>query len=235
MNTPDDSVSPSGQPETEANKRIRQELEKARAGQEFELANGEEEDSEPKGFRSTKLGQRWTAFETRLKKTKLGKFTLGLIYLFQVASFIALLIFWNPLVNALFDLADTEGYKLSETQIAEGYERTCSGSGKGCSLDNVYFRFYNDADQQSGTECRDEFDWCIFAIPREEPCEKVTMVVNMFKNDGVLEPAIESITVTKNAPDGEVFKPGEVLLLGVVADKQNSNYASVQEIYCYQK
>jgi hypothetical protein len=235
MNANNEPDSSSGQPETEANRRIRLDLEKARAGEEFELANAEEEDSEPTGFRSTKLGKRWTAFETRLKKTRLGSFTLGTFYILQIGALIAFLIFWNPLVNALFDLSDPSAYKLSEAQIAEGYDRTCSGSGKGCSLDNVYFRFHTEADQQAGTECREEFAWCVLAIPREEPCEKVTMRVNTFRNEGVLEPAIETITVIKNAPEGATFDPGTVLLLGVIPDKENSEYAAVQEIYCYQK
>ena len=234
MNTPDDSVSTSAPSETEANRRIRRDLEKARAGEEFELANTEEEDYEPTGFRSTKLGKRWTAFKTRLKKTRLGSFTLGLIYILQAGALIAILIFWNPLLNALFDLSDPSAYKLSEAQIAEGYDRTCSGS-RGCSLDNVYFRFHTEADQQAGPECREEFAWCVFAIPREDLCEKVTMRVNTFRNDGVLEPAIETITIIKNAPEGATFEPGAVLLLGVIPDKENSEYASVKEIYCYQK
>ena len=235
MSSPVEPDTPSTESETEANRRIRLDLEKARAGEEFELANAEEQDSEPEGFKSTKLGKRWTAFKTRLKKTRLGSFTLGMIYILQAAALIAILIFWNPVLNALIDLSDPSAYKLSETQITEGYDRTCSGSGKGCSLDNVYFRFYTDADQREGSECREEFAWCVFAIPREELCEKMTMRVNTFRNDGVLEPAIETITVIKNAPEEATFEPGTILLLGVIPDKENSEYASVQEIYCYQK
>ncbi len=72
-------------------------------------------------------------------------------------------------------------------------------------------------------------------IPREESCEQMTMVVNTFRNDGPLEPAVETITAIKNAPDGSTFEPGEIVLLGVIPDKENSEYASVKELYCYQK
>ena len=234
MGTTNEPKSSSGEPETEANKRIRLELEKTRFVEDLEVESVNE-NSDSKGFRSTKLGQRWTAIESRLKKTRLGKVTLVLIYVIQFGALLAALIFWRPMFDALSDLGDPAAYKLSEAQIAEGYDRTCSGSGKTCSVDNVYYRFHTEDDQAAGVACAEEYAWCVLAIPREDSCEQMTMVVNTFSNDGPLEPAVETITAIKNAPDGSSFEPGEIVLLGVIPDKENSEYASVKELYCYQK
>lgn len=194
-------------------------------------AQGEKSSRRSKLLANTPLGKWWAQKSIELKKTRGGKIVLIGVGIAQVVLLFAAGI--AVLIGVRFGLDEyvfPADYNLTDAQKDEGYSRTTS-SGRNATLDDVYYRFYND-DEYGDQNCGLDSSWCIYALARNKGCPSIYMEFATREEDNVGSAVLEVIEVTKIAPNGEEYQMGERVTLGVVSKNPKAEYGSVERIYC---
>ena len=187
-----------------------------------------------KRFARSRLGKWWIPIREQMMQTRGGRIKLRVITGLQIVALLAVIGLARPLISwtvqSVDDAISPPAYTLTAEEQEEGYGRTCSG--RNCVEDDVYYRFYEENDYMDNTDCRDNYDWCVFAIPRETGCEQIYMIFKTSETDGLLAGDLETLNATAEPERGQWILPGQRVTLGVVSKDLNSEYGQVESIYC---
>lgn len=194
----------------------------------------EEAKRSEKRFARSRLGKWWIPIREQMKKTRSGRIKLRVLAGIQIVAVLSLLGLARPIVSwavqAVDDSITPPAYILNSEEQEEGYDRTCSG--RNCVEDDVYYRFYEEGEYMNNIDCRDKYDWCVFAIPREAACEQINMVFKTSETDGLFAGDLETLNAKAEPERGKWILPGQRVTLGVVSRDLNSKYGQVERIFC---
>lgn len=197
-----------------------------------QMAEEAEKRSE-ENFKKSWLGKRWTRFSNKVKRTKGGARKLAILQLTLYATGLAILLALWVAVPMLGDLIDPPAYQLTQQQKDEGYDRTCSGGGKSCTVDDVAFRFLTDAEYENDASCLTNDAWCIYAIPLKTDCTEIVVEAHTKETEGLLSPSIETFEEHHKPQNSQFIQPGERVTIGFVPHKDESQLLAIDAVFCY--
>ncbi len=197
-----------------------------------QMAEEAEERSQEK-FKKSWLGKRWNLLVTKLQRTKSGRRKLFALRAVILVVGLGLCLGAAYGAVSLDRWLNPPDYKLTAAQEAEGYDRTCSGGGKTCSIDNVAYRVFTDAEYESDPACLTNDAWCLYTIPLYTDCTEIVVEASTTETDGWLAPTIETLEEHYKPTDSQFIKPGERVAIGLVAHSDKSQFLVVDAVYCY--
>jgi hypothetical protein len=197
-----------------------------------EMAAENEKRSE-EAFNKSWYGKRWRRFERRMNRTKKGRKQFAILYVSLVLGGLVALFGLRLFLPEIGDWMIPMAYQLSDAQKAEGYDRTCTGGYKSCTLDNVAFRTLTSAEFDVETECQINDGWCLYAIPLDTECTEIVIKGNMTETEGFLAPSIEDFEKSYKPSGAQFIEPGQRITIGIEPKSAKSQYLSVNEAFCY--
>ena len=197
-----------------------------------EMAEEAEKRTEEK-FKKSWYGKRWTRFANRIKRTKGGSRKLAILQLTLYSTGLVILLGLWVALPMLGDLINPPAYQLTQQQKDEGYDRTCSGGGKSCTIDDVAYRFLTDSEYKDDASCLMSDNWCLYAIPLKTDCTEIVVEAHTTEKDGLLAPTVETFEEHHKPQNAEFIQPGERVTIGIVAHSDKSQFLAVDAVYCY--
>lgn len=200
------------------------------AGEEVQA---EADERTRQNFNKSWYGKRWNRLVKKLERTKTGRRRLVWLRILVAFAGLGLVILTTWFVVSLDRWMFPPDYQLTAAQEAEGYDRTCSGSGKHCSQDNVAYRFFTDAEYENDAACLHNAEWCLYTIPLYTDCTEIVVEAHSTETDAWLAPTVETFEKHYKPEGSQFIKPGERVAIGLVPYKDKSQYLGIDAVYCY--